>query len=410
MQTTNAAKPTPTVLTLFLTLALCATSWPQSAQKTRLRVLLYPWVPEYGHIAKVLEEKFEAENPTVDLVVSEQNWDYYEPGGLDAPYDVYELDGIYLHDFVLNGRLQPLESLSIPRRPDVLKAAANAVVVDGSVYGLPHWTCALFLFYFTHDTRVAEADTGEQLITAIGRNHERGRGLLVDWKGHSTLTELYADCLLDLGLSPSETLTVLARGQLDPRAKTTLSEFIALSDVGSGRGDVAHKAWPPYYAIEFAHARGRTLVGYSERMHHILQEIGAPTDSTPVVDPRTISVKLFNQGGQAGVPLLWVDSFAIASETRGAKLDAAQKFLMFAVRDDIYRAALLPADKAPQYLLPAYSSLFSDAALVKAAPLYPKLLPGLESATSLVGKGLPQVIEKTGALLDKELPVNLQRE
>jgi ABC-type glycerol-3-phosphate transport system substrate-binding protein len=84
------------------------------AGKTKLTVLLYPWVPDYQHIAQILEQRFESENPTVDLVLSEQNWNYYQPGGLDAPYDIYELDGIYLRDFVEAGRLQPLDSSAGP--------------------------------------------------------------------------------------------------------------------------------------------------------------------------------------------------------------------------------------------------------------------------------------------------------
>jgi hypothetical protein len=80
------------------------------------------------------------------------------------------------------------------------------------------------------------------------------------------------------------------------------------------------------------------------------------------------------------------------------------------LRIPVYWEALLPAGKPLQYLLPAHRNLFSDAALVGTAPLYPKFLLGLENAITLVGAGFPQAIEKTGALLDKKLPANLQRE
>lgn len=396
-------------LTICLLVALGVTAnAAQQPEKTKLTVLLYPWVPDYAHIAKVIEERFEFENPEVDLVISEQNWNYYEPGGLDTVYDIYELDGIFLADFVQAGRLQPLDIVALQIRTDVLKAAADGAKVDRVVYGVPHWSCALFTFFFGHDAKVAGASTRAELVSAIGANHERGRGLLVDWKGHSTLSEFYADFLLDMGLSAEETINTLSSEKLDPEARAALSELIALSDVGTGRSDVAHKAWPPYYALEFAHGRGRALVGYSERMHHILQEIAMPTDTTPVIDPRTISVKLYNQGAQSGTPLLWVDSFAIAKGVTGSKLRAAQRFLSFAVRDELYRDVLLPAGKSPQYLLPPYRNVFTDTELVKAAPLYPKFLSGLDKAATLVGVGIPQAIEKTGVLLDKKLPPNLQ--
>lgn len=395
------------VISTYLFVGLVSAVSAQQPEKTKLTVLLYPWVPDYAHIAKVMEEKFEAENSGVDLVISEQNWNYYEPGGLDPVYDVYELDGIFLSDFVKAGRLQTINGTETQIRKDVIKAAADATKVDGAIYAVPHWSCALFTFFFMHDTRLAAANTRTDLISVIGSTHERGRGLLVDWKGHITLTELYADSLLDLGVSPEDTVKALSNEHLNPNAKSALSDLIALSDVGSGRSEVAHKAWPPYYALEFAHGRGRALVGYSERMHHILQEITKPTDPTPVVDPRTISVKLFNQGDKSGVPLLWVDSFAIDKSVTGPKLTAAQQFIEFAVRDDQYLSVLLPPDKAPQYLLPAYRNLYTDTKLVEAAPLYPKFLVGLDKAASLVGVGIPQAIEKTGEQLDKKLPTNL---
>lgn len=394
---------------LIIAATLVAAADGNQAEKSKLSVLLYPWVPDYEHIAKTVEQKFESENPGIDLIVSAQNWGYYEPGGLDAPYDIYELDGIFLHDFVQAGRIQPLNPKVVPIRPDVLKPAGQAVAIGGSVYAIPHWACALFTFHFSHDAKVAAANKRAELVSAIGSNHERGRGLLIDWKGHSTLAELYADCLLDLGLSPEETLRALADSELQAEAKTALSELIVLSDTGSGRTDVAHKAWPPYYAFEFAHARGRALVGYSERMHHILQEIATPTEATPVIDARSVSVKLYNQGGKTGVPLLWVDSFAIAKSVTGVKLEAAQKFLNFVARDDIYRAVLLPSGKAPQYLLPTYKNVFTDTALLEAAPLYSKFLPRLDDAVSLAAPGLPKNLEAIGELLDKKLPVNLQR-
>ncbi len=402
------------VLAPALALGLLAVSdfaaWAEGAERITLTVMPYPWVPDYAHIGGVMERRFEAENPGVDLVVGDQNWDYYEPGGLDAAYDIYEIDGIYLRDFVRAGRLQPLDPNGVGVRPDALDAAAQCVEMEGALYAVPHWICALYTFFYDNDERVAAATTREELVAAIGAGHDRGRGLLVDWKGHSTLAELYADCLLDLGLSPGETIAALSSKQLHPGARAALGELIGLSDVGTGRCDVAHKAWPPHYAREFAHGRGRALVGYSERMYHILEEIASPSDPTPVVDARRISVKLYNQGGKAGVPLLWVDSFAIDRRVAGPKLRAAERFLEFAVRDDVYRAVLLAPGKAPQYLLPAYTNLFRDEGLTRAAPLYPKFLSGLEKAASLVGEDLPAAIEATGALLDKELPTNLQRE
>src|SRR6266480_103791 len=100
-------------LLFFSVLMLAPTLQGQQTQKTSLTVLLYPWVPDYGALAATIERRFESENPGFDLVVSQQNWNYYKPGGLDPTYDVYELDGIFLQDFVRAGRIQPLDPKAV---------------------------------------------------------------------------------------------------------------------------------------------------------------------------------------------------------------------------------------------------------------------------------------------------------
>ena len=124
--------------------------------------------------------------------------------------------------------------------------------------------------------------------------------------GNSTVSELYLDALLDLGLPSDDIVNILKSEKLNDKAFKTMSEIVKLSDQGLGRGVLTHKAWPPYYAHEFAHGRGRALIGYSERMFHILDEIMNPKDFTPVIYPQTINVKIFNQGLNTGNPLAWV--------------------------------------------------------------------------------------------------------
>ena len=207
---------------ICVSLTACVASNAHAAEKIKLTVLLYPWVPDYAHTAKVLETDFETENPTVDLVISEQNWEYYDAGGLDAEYDIYELDGIFLQDFVRAGRLQPLNPAALRGRSDVLKAAAESVSVDGLIYALPHWICALYTFHFSQDPAVGTANTQEALVRALARITNAGVVCSLTGKGINTLAELYADCLLDLGLSPEETIKALGSDQLHPAAKNAL--------------------------------------------------------------------------------------------------------------------------------------------------------------------------------------------
>ena len=90
------------------------------------------------------------------------------------------------------------------------------------------------------------------------------------------MAEIYVDCLFDMGYTQKEVLKQLSSGILNKDAIKNIDKLVELCDPGIGRSVLAHDAWPPYYPLEFAHGRGRSLVGYSERMFHILSEIKIP--------------------------------------------------------------------------------------------------------------------------------------
>jgi ABC-type glycerol-3-phosphate transport system substrate-binding protein len=89
----------------------------QSVQKHQLRVVLYPFIPEFTTAADIVKRQFEAENPDIELVVEDLSDNYYAPpkqGKHDPTYigdvdtDVYELDSVFLTDFVKAQKIQPL--------------------------------------------------------------------------------------------------------------------------------------------------------------------------------------------------------------------------------------------------------------------------------------------------------------
>ena len=132
------------------------------AENQKLSILLYPWVPDYDHISSVIETEFENQNPTIDLIISEQNWDYYDQGGLDKQYDVYELDTIFLPDFIAKSRVQALDVYKLDNKfNESFDFAIEGSKWGDSVYGVPHWVCGLFLFYFSHDKEVASSQNKE---------------------------------------------------------------------------------------------------------------------------------------------------------------------------------------------------------------------------------------------------------
>lgn len=376
-------------------------------KKIDLSVLFYPFVPNYEQIVSIIKKEFEKQHPNINLLRSKQNWNYYDDGGLDAKFDIYELDTVFLADFVLSDRIQVIDPGKLRARQDTLEFAENASHWNGLRYGIPHWTCALFLFYFDHDGKVKGAQDAKALEAAIGVPHERGRGLLIDMGGHYTLGELYVDCLIDQGLSLAEILTSLNTGELYQPAIDAMTRILFLSDVGLARSDLAHDAWPPYFTHEFAHGRGRALVGYSERLYYILSEIKSPTDPTPVVDPQRIRAKLFNQGASTARSLAWVDCFVIDKSLNGRRLDAAYNFLQFVTSDEAYLLALLPPESPPQYLLPAYKMVFTIPELVRQAPLYSDFLTSLNGVQSFSAPSLGNTLRRVGDKVNKTLPKHL---
>src|SRR6266852_3911607 len=87
-------------------------------QRHHLRVVLYPFIPEFTYAAETVKRLFEAENPDIELAVLDLSDNYYappKPGKTDPTYignvetDIYELDSVFLADFVKDQKIQPLK-------------------------------------------------------------------------------------------------------------------------------------------------------------------------------------------------------------------------------------------------------------------------------------------------------------
>src|SRR6266849_1998160 len=131
------------------------------AQRRHLRVVLYPFIPEFTYAAETVKRLFEAENPNIELSVLDLSANYYAPPKAGAPpdptyigdvqADVYELDSVFLADFVNGKKIQALpEDILLPA-DQLLKNAYAGSMLDGKRYGSAHWACGNFLF-FTKDS------------------------------------------------------------------------------------------------------------------------------------------------------------------------------------------------------------------------------------------------------------------
>src|SRR5262252_3272135 len=124
-----------------------ATRAADDAPRRQLTFAMYPYIPEVDAAAYTIKNEYERLYPEVDLQIN-LNSDYYgENGVLTDKADVYELDSVFLTDFVTRqqAKLQPLPVALTPLVKQVAGFAQEAATKDGQLYGVPHWLCSNFL-------------------------------------------------------------------------------------------------------------------------------------------------------------------------------------------------------------------------------------------------------------------------
>lgn len=382
-----------------------------------LRVVLYPYVPDAAALYARLERDFERAHPSVDVEVDTLSATYYDhrPGRggiIEARADVYELDSVFLADFVANRRIQEVPS-EAPLPTDMLAVADRATTLDGHRYGVPHWVCGNFLFYRADDAAMGGAIGTEQVARVVGASPMRDRGLLLDLKGKLTLGELYLDSLLDRvgtvsGLTPGLTVDNLPA---NPMYQSTLAGFRQLMSAvpsGYGRSDPYHDV-TGFYGRQFARRHGRALVGYAESLHYVLDEsMNSCAAEDQCLRGADLAVTEWASAATSSRTAVWTDMFVIdRAVTDPAKLSDARAFIQFMVGDDAYRAALVPGyGEAPRYLLPARASWYVNPEVTRSAPLYGRLRELIEAGETVTARNLNATLRTIGAQLDGDLPAS----
>jgi thiamine pyridinylase len=387
----------------------------QPVQKHQLRVVLYPFIPEFTTAADTVKRQFEAENPDIDLVIVDLSDNYYappKPGKHDPTYigeadtDVYELDSVFLADFVKAQKIQPLpDSVLLPQN-QLLKNAYVGSMLDGKRYGSAHWVCGNFLF-FTKDNEAqgAQIKTLKDLETFIPSDSKLK--LLVDMRGRLTLGEFYLGTAYAKYKDPAEVAKHISPA--DTSLEDDLVRVLKLCPTGSCRDQIFHEI-TGIYGQEFALGRSKALIGYSELLHSVLQE-GILNGTLQDSDLRVTALPLDDAGA---VQISWVDSFAIGTACMGDCYERATRFLRFMQRDDVYLKLLLPdrpsflhnpygPEVVPAYLLPAKASLYSDPTLKANAHLYTDLKGIIENAVVPTSVDLNQDLRTVSSSVDSAL-------
>lgn len=387
-------------------------------QRRPLRVVLYPYIPNATALYAHLEREFERVHSSVDLEIETLSAAYYDHregrGGIvEAHADVYELDSVFLADFVASGRIQAIpEAVLLPS--DTLPVADRATTQGGVRYGVPHWVCGNFLFYRADDTSMGGAAGVEQIVRVVGVSPTRERGLLLDLRGKSTLGELYLDSLLDRvgtvsGLGPG---LVTSNFPANTIYQSTLADFHQLLSVvpsGYGRSEPYHDA-NGFYGRQFARRRGRALVGYSESLYYVIDEAmhSCAAEDQCLGSGEVAVTEWASSATASSKTIVWTDMLVIdRAVTDPERLSDAREFIRFMVSDATYHAALVPGyGEAPRYLLPARGSWYANAEVTRSAPLYGRLRELIEAGETVSTPNLNTTLRTIGARLDDDLPAS----
>jgi len=375
----------------------------------KLRVVLYPFIPEFVAAAEQIKLQFEAENPNVDLEILDLRSNYYGPsdpnyvGNTDA--DVYELDSVFLQDFVDSNKIREMPGAALLPPKDLLRNADDGSQIGGKRYGAAHWVCRDFLFYSLANKPKSDIRTLADLQAFI-----RPDGLLlVDLKGKSTLGELYLISAFDRYSDWS--LVAPKIDTFDPSIGDDEAQVLKLCNAASCRDQIFHEL-TGIHGAEFARKRGKALIGYSELLHDVLAE----TQNCPgaCLSDKEIEVSDLPLDNVGSTPVSWVDSFVINANCKGQHLADAVRFIRMMNTDEMYVKLLLPgppsflhvpepADPVPSYLLPAKASLYSNPDLRRVAHLYPQMKLLVENAKAPTSHDLNKKLRTIGGTIDKNL-------
>lgn len=339
----------------------------QAVERTPLRVSMFPWIPDVGNDAHAryiswVEERFERENPDIDLVLAAMDPNsemHYDSAAVDLAlrntYDVIEIDTILLGEVVALGHVRPVAA----RLPNGTHPAAERAVAltepSGNQWAIPHWMCGHFAF--TRDHAVAAATTVDDfaaLTRALPGPHP---DLLGDWSGSWDFGAFYLTASANLhGETPQATLDRYKTSGLDRQAVAAVAKLAAMCPTGADAhsdcvdGTFAYSDVP---SEEFARARADTAIGYSERSS-IMVGAGASVDEI-LLRPNPL-------GG--GNRYVFTDAWVTSTSCSGGCAEAATAFGLFMLRADVLESLLLAEDvegaAVPRrYLIPASQDVWA---------------------------------------------------
>jgi thiamine pyridinylase len=398
------------VLGIFVDLLFPIGARSQSLPTPRpLTVVLYPFIPEYSTVQAELKKGFETLHPDIVLNFPDLTSNYYD--STKANYigttkaDVYELDSVFLKEFVKNGLVKQWPPNVLLPEDQLVRNAAAGSKVEGIRYGAAHWLCGNFIFFNKTDAAFSNVKRLSDLEKLIGvSNRPAGRGLAVDMKGKSTLGEFDLETAFDHYGNWQQAYQHLS--SIDPVLEYDLVRLINLCDPGMCRNGDYHSNDPEIYARLFDDQKARILVGYSEGLHPALVESAQCKPGIQCLKDSDIDVAGFPSDDNGRHQMSWVDSYVLDRGSDQQRTADAVAFVQYMQSDEVYKMILLHSGVAPAYLLPAKASLYQDAEVIHTAHLYPQLKTLIEDAEVPSEVGLNNELRARGAELDRQLSCN----
>jgi thiamine pyridinylase len=364
---------------------------------------------------------YESENPNVELTILDLSNNYYAPdddkkpdpayiGRIDT--DVYELDSVFLADFVNGNKIQPLPDDVLLPASQLLKNAYSGSMFNGKRYGSAHWVCGNFLFYTKDNSPTSPIKTLKDVEALVGSDPKLK--LLLDMRGKLTLGEFYLGAAYAKYKDWDHVQNHIKTA--DESLEADLVRVLKLCPTGSCRDQIFHEL-TGIYGQEFAQRRSKALIGYSELLHSVLAE--GTVCGPACLHDSDLQVSALPLDDAGTVPISWVDSFAIRSGCRGDCYQEASKFIRFMQRDDIYLKLLLPdrpsfltnpagPSPVPAYLLPAKSSLYSNTSVTSVAHLYPDIKNIIEGSAVPTDVDLNKKLRTISSAIDAALNKSTQ--
>jgi thiamine pyridinylase len=335
------------------------------------------------------KKEFEKAHPDIDLVVRPISVldNFYDLGlltkwlkGTDAEtYDIVEPDAILLGELIAAGVVQPWRNT--PGKKDWNRVGAQAVVMNGVVYGIPHLLAGYFVV--SRDKSVANATNITQFTKALRSLPNPRRDIVGNLVGSWTMPALYLDAWEDShnGKSPAYAL-IRPLDQKALEGLRTLSDLCKKDGANPCLDGTFHNDQKPNLAAEvFARGEADAFFGYSEQLHYIMSAI--KDDGNIYISSLLI--------GDGSFPILYTDAFVLRSGSDVRVEKAAEAFVAFMNSPRVQEAVMMSLDTLPRakprYLIPATSSAF-DTKSVRNDRYYKEIQRALKKAVPFPSIGI----------------------